>query len=107
MSDRHAQILGTLTTEGTENTELKTKRNRFIKKKSRIPLSFLRELCVLRGEYSGLLFLFFRIGERLFENGQHRLHVRPFDLAVEVEIVDSRGAAVLRPYVVFRNIDAQ
>ena len=54
-----------------------------------------------------LLFLFFRIRERLFENCQHRLHVRPFDPAVDVEIVDSRGAAVLRLYVVFRNIDAQ
>ena len=54
-----------------------------------------------------ITFLFFRIRERLFENCQHRLHLRPFDPAVEVEIVDSRGAAVLRLYVVFRNIDAQ
>ena len=53
------------------------------------------------------LFLFFRIRERLFENCQHRLHLCPFDLAVEVEVVDSRGAPVLRMYVVFRNIDAQ
>ena len=51
--------------------------------------------------------MFFRIRERLFENCQHRLHVRPFDVAVEVKIVDSRGAAVLRLDVVFRNIDAQ
>jgi hypothetical protein len=51
--------------------------------------------------------LFFRIRQRLFENRQHRLHVRPFDPAVDVEIVDSRGAAIVRRYVVFRNIDAQ
>src|SRR5262249_34237964 len=54
-----------------------------------------------------LLFLFFRIRERLFENCQHRLHLGPFDPAVDVEIVDSRGAPVRRLYVVFRNIDAQ
>src|SRR5262249_32296946 len=54
-----------------------------------------------------LLFLVFRIRERLFEDCQHRLHLRPFDLAVDVEIANSRGAAVLRLYVVFRNIDAQ
>src|SRR5262245_33884897 len=31
-----------------------------------------------------LLFLFFRIRERLFENCQHWLHLRPFDPAVDV-----------------------
>lgn len=64
----------------------------------------------LAGDYSEsvqLLFLFFRICQRLFENCQHRLHVRPFDPAVDVEIVDSRGAAVVRIYVIFRDIDAQ
>jgi hypothetical protein len=33
---RRAQILGRLTTEGTENTELETERNRFIKIKEQI-----------------------------------------------------------------------
>src|ERR1044071_1258004 len=75
----------------------------------RIPLSFLRELSVLRGESSRflLLFLFFRIRDRFFENCQHRLHLRPFDPAVDVEIADSGGAAVFRFYVVFWNFDAQ
>ena len=43
------RYLGRLTTEDTENTELETERNRFIKKFPN-SFSFLCDLCVLRGE---------------------------------------------------------